>query len=38
LGLKQTEFEGFTPEELEEIDKENDEEALMVRYGTTLGY
>jgi hypothetical protein len=38
LSLKQTEFEGFTPAELEEIDKEHDEEALMIRYGTTLGY
>jgi hypothetical protein len=37
LSLEQTEFEGFTPEELQEIDKEHDEEALMVRYGTTTG-
>lgn len=38
LGLELTEFNDFSPEELEEIDKEHDEEAQMIRYGTTLGY
>jgi hypothetical protein len=39
LGLSQNEFEeDFSPAELEEIDKEHDEEAQMIRYGTTLGY
>jgi hypothetical protein len=33
-----TEFYDFTPAELEEIDKEHDEEAQMICYGTTLGY
>lgn len=38
LNLEKTEFEDFTPEELQEIDKEHDEEALMIRYGTTTGF
>jgi hypothetical protein len=39
LGLKQTEFDGYLPAELANIDLENDdEEAQMIRYGTTLGY
>jgi hypothetical protein len=38
LGLKQTEFDGYLPAELANIDLENeDDEALMIRYGTTLG-
>jgi hypothetical protein len=38
LGLKQTEFNDYSPAELANIDKENDEKTLMIRYGTTLGY
>lgn len=38
LGLKQTEFDGYLPAELANIDLENeDDEVLMIRYGTTLG-
>jgi hypothetical protein len=38
LGLKQTEFDFYLPAELANIDLENeDDEALMIRYGTTIG-
>ncbi len=35
LGLEQTEFDGYSPAELANIDLENDEEFLMDRYGST---
>lgn len=37
LGLEQTAFSDFTHEELEEIDKEYDEDAQIICYGTTTG-
>jgi hypothetical protein len=36
LGLEQTEFDGYSLEELAEIDRENDEDYLMEWYGTTV--
>jgi hypothetical protein len=36
LGLEQTEFEGYSPAELANIDLENNEEFLMDRYGSTF--
>jgi hypothetical protein len=36
LGLEQTEFDGFTPAELAEIDLGFDEDFLMDWYGTTV--
>lgn len=36
LGLEQSEFDGFSQEELGEIDLENDEDFLMERYGTLI--
>jgi hypothetical protein len=36
LGLEQTEFEGYSPVELANIDLENDEEYIMERYGSTV--
>lgn len=36
LGLEQTQFDGYTPEELAEIDLEFDEDFLMEWYGTTV--
>jgi hypothetical protein len=36
LGLEQGVFEGFTPEELREIDLENDEDYLREKYGTLV--
>lgn len=36
LGLEQTEFEGYSPAELANIDLENNEEFLMDRYGSTV--
>lgn len=36
LCLEQTEFEGYLPAELANIDLENDEEYIMERYGTTV--
>jgi len=36
LGLEQTEFDGYSPAELVNIDLEYDEEFLMERYGSTI--
>lgn len=36
LGLKQTEFDGYSPAELAEIDLEFDEDFLIEWYGTTV--
>lgn len=36
LGLEQTEFDGYSPEELAEIDLGFDENFLMEWYGTTV--
>jgi hypothetical protein len=36
LGLKQTEFEGYSPAELAEIDLQFDDDFLMNWYGTTV--
>jgi hypothetical protein len=36
LGLRQTEFEGYSPAELASIDLENDEDFWMEKYGATV--
>ncbi|MGH9926005.1 MAG: hypothetical protein ACRD5B_11585 [Nitrososphaeraceae archaeon] len=36
LGLEQTEFDGYTPTELAEIDLKFDEDFLMDWYGATV--
>jgi hypothetical protein len=36
LALEQTEFDGYSPEELANIDLENDEDYLIELYGTTV--
>jgi hypothetical protein len=36
LDIEQTEFEGYSPAELANIDLENDEDFLMDKYGTTV--
>lgn len=36
LGLEQSEFDGYTPAELANIDLENDEDFIMDWYGTTV--